>query len=396
MPPVILIYSIIGTPGEPNDYCAFSQDRFQSELAAAVSVGSGAVQVRLNSVGGNWLMAQGIVALIKASALKIDTYCDGIAASSASMIFMAGRKRLMRAHARLMIHNCSGPAAGQIGDLEKAIEGQRAINESMALLYTHATGLPIEKIREMMALETWLSAEDAVRLGFATGIIDAPKSATPPPADLTSSTAEASLLQLQAFYGGQLSNASQTSTMKNLLLPILQANAVAHPSLLAGITAASTDEQVTGAVTAAFTELATTRTGLATATAAVTTLTDSLATATAAATQAEADKATAEAELKTFKDKAAEDEKAAGEKAVSDLVANAVTVGKITAELAPHYTTLAVANLASTTALLDKLPARKSLVTEVTASAAGAGIGKLTAAAAMAEINAKGTTKGND
>jgi ATP-dependent Clp protease protease subunit len=350
MPPVILIYSLIGTPGEPNDYCAYSQDRFMSELSAAVSAGSGAVQVRLNSVGGNWLMAQGIVALIKASALKIDTYCDGIAASSASMIFMAGRKRLMRAHARLMIHNCSGPAAGQIGDLEKAIEGQRAINESMALLYTNATGLPIEQIREMMAAETWLSAEQAVQLGFATGIIDAPKAATAPPADLTSSTAEANLLQLQAYYAGQLSDAPTTSTMKNTLLPILQANAVAN------LTAESSEADFMAAVTAAFDELGTTRTSLASATAQVSTLTETLAQATATATEATQAREAAEAELTTFRESAATAEKAAGEKAVTDLVANAVALGKITAEMAPNYTTLAQANLASTTALLDKIP----------------------------------------
>jgi ATP-dependent Clp protease protease subunit len=374
---MIQIYSLIGQPSEANDYAAYSQDRFQAELASAVSAGESVVQVRLNSVGGNWLMAQAIFGMIKASALKIDTYCDGIAASSASLIFMAGRKRLISAHARLMIHNCSGAAAGQVADLEKAIEGQRAINESMATVYANATGQPVEKIREMMAAETWLSADEAVALGFATGIIDAPKTAAAPPADLTSSTAEAALLQLQAYYAGHLPTASPSPNMKNLLLPILTAHAVS------GITASASDEQVTAAVSAAFTELGTARGQISTLTASLTETAGKVATAETA-------RAEAEQKLKDFTDKQEAAEKEAGQQAIKDLVAGAVALGKITADLAPTYITLATADLPAATAALEKMPARKSVISTITASAAGAdGVGRVTAAGAMAEISAR-------
>jgi ATP-dependent protease ClpP protease subunit len=368
MPRLIQIYSTIGLASEGG----YSQDQFQADLAAAVSSGESQVQLRINSVGGNWLMAQGMYGMIKASALKIDTYCDGIAASSASLLFMAGKKRLIAAHARLMIHNCSGPAAGQVADLQRAIEGQNAINESMATVYATTSGQPIEKIREMMAAETWLSADEAVTMGFATGKIDAPKAATPPPADLTSSTAQDSLLQLQAYYAGHLPPASPTSTMKNLLLPILQAHAVAN------ITAQSSDEQVTSAVTAAFTELGTTRLQVSTLTASVQSVT--------------AEKQALETELNSFKEKAAADEKAAGEKAVNDLVANALATGKITASLVPQYTALATASLSAATAVLDSLPAKQSVITKLTASAGGQGaaqVGSVSAAGYMAEISAR-------
>jgi ATP-dependent Clp protease protease subunit len=368
MPRLIQLYSTIGAA---SDGC-YSQDQFQADLAGAISAGESQVQLRINSVGGNWLMAQGMYGMIKASALKIDTYCDGIAASSASLLFMAGRKRLIAQHARLMIHNCAGPAAGQIADLEKAIEGQRAINESMATVYANATGQTIEKIREMMAAETWLSADEAVALGFATGIIDAPKAASAPPADLTSSTAQESLLQLQAYYAGQLPPASPTPTMKHLLLPILQANAVANPSL-AGITAASTDEQVTAAVTACFADLGTARLQVSTLTASVQSVT--------------AENETLTAQVKEFTDKAAADEQAAGEKAVTDLIAGALASGKITAALVPQYTALATASLTACSAVLEQMPAKKSVVTTLTASAGGAGVAGVSAAAAMAEIN---------
>jgi ATP-dependent protease ClpP protease subunit len=374
---MIQIYALIGQPGEANDYAAYSQDRFQAELASAVSAGESVVQVRINSVGGNWLMAQGIFGMMKASALKIDTYNDGIAASSASLIFMGGRKRLMSAHARLMIHNCSGGAAGQVADLEKAIEGQKAINESMAAVYANATGQPLDKIREMMAAETWLSADEAVALGFATGIIDAPKTASAPPADLTSSTAEASLLQLQAYYAGHLPPASPSPNMKNLLLPILTAHAVA------GITASATDEQVTQAVTAAFNENAQLRTAAAGHASALAAVTAQVTTATAEAQEAKD-------ALKKVTDATEAAEKLAAENAVTQLVAKAVAAGKITADLAPTYTTLATANLAAATAALDKLPGKKGIIETIEASAAGTGAtGRLTAASAMAEIAAR-------
>jgi ATP-dependent protease ClpP protease subunit len=370
MPRLIQLYATIGPASEG----CYSQDQFQADLAAAVGSGESQVQLRINSVGGNWLMAQGMYGMIKASSLKIDTYCDGIAASSASLLFMAGRKRLIAQHARLMIHNCSGPAGGQIKQLEQAIEGQRAINESMATVYATATGLPIERIREMMEAETWLSADEAVALGFATGIIDAPKAAAAPPADLTSSTAHESLLQLAAYYAGHLPPASPTPTMKHLLLPILQANAVANPSL-ASLTAASDDATVTAAVSAMFTDLSTAR--------------SQVAALTASVQSATADKEAAETELKGFKDKAATDEKAAAEKAVTDLVAGAVASGKITAALVPHYTTLATASLSACTAIFDAIPAKKSVVTDLAATGT---VGGVSAAAAMAEINER--TKG--
>jgi ATP-dependent protease ClpP protease subunit len=377
MPPIIQLYSLIQDPSEKNDWVGMGTAQFTSLLQAAEASGESVAQVRINSVGGNWVIAQGMFGMMKASPLKIDTYNDGIAASSASLVFMAGRKRLMSAHARLMIHNCSGPAAGGVADLQKAIVGQQAINDSMAAVYVAATGLPLERIVKMMEDETWLSADEALALGFATGIINNDKKALAAPAELNTT---AQLQQLQAYYSQHLP--SLNSNMKNLLFPIMAAAAVAD------ITASSTDEQYVAGVQAMSTELITLRTGAAEHATA-------LADVQAKLEQTEAEKAAAEQKVTELETAAANQEKAAQEKAVADLVAGAVAVGKITAEAAPSYIDLATGNIGAVQALFEKMPAKKSLVELVDASAEGsvATVGKITAAGMMAEINANATKK---
>ena len=372
MPPLIQLYSVIQDPTDKNEWVGIGTEQFRAQLHVAEFSGEPVVQVRINSVGGNWVIAQGMYGMLKASHLKVDTYNDGIAASSASLVFMAGRKRLMSAHARLMIHECSGPAAGQIADLEKAIASQRAINESMADVYAAATGLPLERIVAMMKAETWLSAEQALELGFATGIINNDKKALAAPAELATT---AQLQQLQAYYSQHLP--SLNSNMKNLLFPIMTAAAVVD------ITAQSTDEQYVSSIEAAFTELGTLRAGAAEHATALADMTAKLEQAVASATEA----TQKVADLEKEKSDAAA---AAKDKEVTDLVNNAVALGKITAEAAPSYLTLAASNIGAVQAVLEKLPAKKSLAEQLQATDAQAvsGTGKITAASMMAEINA--------
>jgi ATP-dependent protease ClpP protease subunit len=375
MLPIISIYSVIADPTEENKYVGIGTADFQNQLQRAEASGEAGAQVRINSVGGNWVIAQGMFGMLKASPLKIDTYNDGIAASSASLVFMAGRKRLMSAHARLMIHECSGSAAGQVADLEKAITGQKAINDSMAAVYAAATGLPLERIVAMMKEETWLSAEEALALGFATGIINNEKKALAAPAELN---ATAHLQQLQAYYTQHLP--SQNPTMKNLLLPILTAAAVA------GITAESTDEQVTAAVSAAFTDLATLR-------AESEQQAEALSTAEASLETLKAEKEQTDAKLQALETEQATAAVAAQQKLAADTVQAAVNAGQITAEAAPSFLALATASLSDVQAVFAKLPARKSLVEQITAEGTGGTqTGKISAAGMMAEISA-GTMK---
>jgi|GEM_PF-5644286 len=353
--PTLQIYSAIGF--NPATGAGLSAAEFGARLAEAEATGEKRVAVRINSGGGDWQEGQTMYDLLKASSLKVDTYCVGLVASAATLPFMAGNKRLISAHAKLMIHNCASGAAGGIADLENAINQQKAVNASMAQLYATASGQTVEKCAELMAATTYMDAETAVALGFATGIVDDDKKALAPPSDMP--TAE-----LAGYYAALL---PQPTNMKNLLLPIMAAAG------LSTITAASPDADVALAVSAAFTERDKFKKDAEDARAAV-------AEATTKLTEAEA-------KLKDFEDQATANAATAAANAVTALVDGAVTSGRITASMKDTYTKLATADLASTTALIAALPAHKSLLHVVEADLGNAGVH--TAGGAMLEIKAK-------
>lgn len=144
---------------------------FRDRLAGVTSAGSTSAQIRINSVGGSWLDAQTICSLIKTSSLPVDTYNDSIAADAASLVLQAGRTRYMSAHARLLLSECIGSVSGQIADIQRAIDVQRALNESAATVYATRSGLPMARVREMMRAQTWLSAQQAKELGLIDVIV---------------------------------------------------------------------------------------------------------------------------------------------------------------------------------------------------------------------------------
>ena len=353
--PTLQIYSAIGF--DPQSGTGLSAAEFGQRLAEAEASGEKRVAVRINSGGGNWTEGQSMYDMLKASALKVDTYCVGLVASAATLPFMAGNKRLIAAHGKLMIHDCATVVGGQVADLEKAIDMQKAINHSMAQLYASASGQTVEKCAAMMAATTYLNAEEAVALGFATGIMPDTQATQAPPADLPTAS-------LHSYYASILS----ASDMKNLLLPIFAAAGIMT------VTASSSDADVAAAVSAAFTERDQAK--------------QDLETARATATTANTALATAEARVKELEDKEAEDAKANAAAAITALVDGAVTAGKITASQKPNYIALATADLASTKAVLDAIPARKSLTDNII-SANAEGVMPLTAAGAMIEVQAK-------
>jgi len=96
---------------------------------------------------------------------------DGIAASAASVIAMAGTTVLMSPVSMLMIHNPATFAFGDTGDMKKAIEMLNEVKESIINAYELKTGLSRAKISHLMDSETWMNAYKAVELGFADDIL---------------------------------------------------------------------------------------------------------------------------------------------------------------------------------------------------------------------------------
>lgn len=105
---------------------------------------------------------------------------DGIAASAASVIAMAGNKVLMSPVSMLMIHNPMTVAMGDSAEMQKAIEMLSEVKESIMNAYEIKTGMSRAKISHLMDAETWMNANKAMELGFADDILnrDEPPEAT--------------------------------------------------------------------------------------------------------------------------------------------------------------------------------------------------------------------------
>ena len=108
---------------------------------------------------------------------------DGIAASAASVIAMAGTKVLVSPVSMMMIHNPMTVAMGDSAEMQKAIEMLGSVKDSIINAYEIKTGLSRAKLSHLMDSETWMDANKAVELGFADGILgraDIPEDMEPP------------------------------------------------------------------------------------------------------------------------------------------------------------------------------------------------------------------------
>ena len=152
---------------------------FHDELFA----GKGPVTVWLNSPGGDCIAASQIYTMLMDYKDDVTVKIDGIAASAASVIAMAGTKVLMAPTALMMIHNPMTMAYGNHADMEKAIEMLDEVKESIINAYEIKTSLSRAKLSHLMDSETWMNAAKAIELGFADDILtDTKKDAADIPA----------------------------------------------------------------------------------------------------------------------------------------------------------------------------------------------------------------------
>ena len=140
---------------------------FKDELFS----GDGDVTVWINSPGGDCVAAAQIYNMLKDYNGNVTIKIDGIAASAASVIAMAGNTVLMSPVSMLMIHNPMTVAMGNAGDMQKAIEMLDEVKESIINAYHLKTGMSRAKISHLMDSETWMNAYKAVELGFADDIL---------------------------------------------------------------------------------------------------------------------------------------------------------------------------------------------------------------------------------
>ena len=140
---------------------------FHDELFA----GTGPVTIWLNSPGGDCIAASQIYSMLMDYKDDVTVKIDGIAASAASVIAMAGTKVLMAPTALMMIHNPMTLAYGSQEDMEKAIAMLDEVKESIVNAYEIKTCLSRAKLSHLMDSETWMNANRAVELGFADDLL---------------------------------------------------------------------------------------------------------------------------------------------------------------------------------------------------------------------------------
>lgn len=141
---------------------------FKEELYS----GTGPITIWINSPGGDCIAASQIYSMLMDYKGEVTVKIDGIAASAASVIAMAGTKVIIAPTALIMIHNPSTSANGDHRDMSKTIEVLNEVKESIINAYEIKTGLSRAVLSHMMDAVTWMNANKAIELGFADEMLE--------------------------------------------------------------------------------------------------------------------------------------------------------------------------------------------------------------------------------
>ena len=140
---------------------------FKEELNS----GEGDITVWINSPGGDCVAAAQIYNMLMNYKGNVTVKIDGIAASAASVIAMAGNKVIVSPVSMIMIQNPATIAFGDTSEMQKAIAMLDEVKESIINAYEIKTGLSRAKLSHLMDAETWMDANSAIELGFADEIM---------------------------------------------------------------------------------------------------------------------------------------------------------------------------------------------------------------------------------
>ncbi|MEU3527560.1 head maturation protease, ClpP-related [Streptomyces sp. NPDC038707] len=152
-------------------------DQFIADLRGVTAPN---LRVRVNSPGGSVFEGIAIANALRSHPAQVTVQVDGIAASIASVIAMAGDRIEMAPNTMLMIHDASGVCMGNASDMEEMAELLDLISDNIADAYAQRAGGTRDEWRARMRAETWYLPEDAVAAGLADEAVQAPKQGTTP------------------------------------------------------------------------------------------------------------------------------------------------------------------------------------------------------------------------
>ena len=149
----------------------FDDDVTPKLFREQLNAGQGDVVIYVNSPGGDCVAASQIYTMLMEYKGRVTVKIDGIAASAASVIAMAGTEVLMAPTSLMFVHNPLTVAIGDTEEMQKAIAMLDEVKESIISSYELKTGMSRLKISNLMDAETWMNAIKAIELGFADGIL---------------------------------------------------------------------------------------------------------------------------------------------------------------------------------------------------------------------------------
>jgi ATP-dependent protease ClpP protease subunit len=168
----VMLYDEIG------GWYGATADQFIADLRGITSPN---LRVRINSPGGSVFEGIAIANALRSHPANVTVQVDGIAASIASVIAMAGDRVEMAPNTMMMIHEAAGVCLGDASDMEEMAELLDLISDNIADAYAAKAGGTREQWREQMRAETWFLPEDAVTAGLADEAIATPKRGEPAP-----------------------------------------------------------------------------------------------------------------------------------------------------------------------------------------------------------------------
>ena len=149
----------------------FDDDVTPKLFRQQLNAGQGDIVIYINSPGGDCVAASQIYTMLIEYKGNVSVKIDGIAASAASVIAMAGTEVLMAPTSMMFVHNPLTVAIGDSEEMQKAIAMLDEVKESIITAYELKTGMSRLKISNLMDAETWMNANKAIELGFADGIL---------------------------------------------------------------------------------------------------------------------------------------------------------------------------------------------------------------------------------
>lgn len=130
------------------------------------------ISVRINSPGGDAFEGVAVYNLLRAQKKPVNVFIDGIAASAASIIAMAGDNITMGCNTMMMIHNAWSVAMGDADDMRKMADTLDKVSAAVAQTYIDRAGMSAQDVKTMMDAESWLGAQECIDKGLATAIAE--------------------------------------------------------------------------------------------------------------------------------------------------------------------------------------------------------------------------------